>query len=535
MSGDFAGARLWWQEGLCCVSASWNDRVTLGFSMMRSVEVCLINPPLISQRNDPHTGIIFMPFMLASLSAYLRREGVSVQVLDALGLAPSSVAPFGENQIQGLTTAKTVESVDPGCKLIVFYFGGVVAYRAIVELLGICKQKYPDKTIALMENAQAVTAISLRSKASELLDLGFDCLLCGDPEIPIGPLVESVRAGTSLPECPGLIFRRPDGSVYVGPDRQVPDLDQLPFPDWSSFPLKNYWSLGYAHGPMEAPYLPLLTSRGCPVPCRFCVIPETNQRRWRARSAANVVDEMAYWQDTLHVSEFHIEDVNGTVRNDRIVEICDLIVQRGLRVNWKFAAGTKIETMKLETIPALARAGCTYISFSPETGSRSLLKLMNKPFKHDLAHDMVRSMSDHGIFSQACFVLGFPGETSSDVAATRAYIKQLTKVGLDEIAQFIITPIPGSDIFGQFSGYKDYSQLTFSPVWRPDYKRLSRRRFRQYVRFVFWKMIYHPGKIVRQIINIFRGRFNTKMEQALFRVTLLRLYQWRDLVLRHKT
>ena len=28
-------------------------------------------------------------------------------------------------------------------------------------------------------------------------------------------------------------------------------------------------------------YLPLLTSRGCPYPCKFCVIVETNNRKWR--------------------------------------------------------------------------------------------------------------------------------------------------------------------------------------------------------------------------------------------------------------
>jgi anaerobic magnesium-protoporphyrin IX monomethyl ester cyclase len=136
-------------------------------------------------------------------------------------------------------------------------------------------------------------------------------------------------------------------------------------------------------------------------------------------------------------------------------------------------------------------------------------------------------MHRHGIYSQACFVLGFPGEIAADVKETAAYIKKLTRAGLDEIAQFIITPIPGSSIADQFSSYDDLTQLTFSPRWRTDYKTLHRRRLIQYFKFLCWKTLYHPQKLMRQFFNIWRGSFETKMEQALYRVTLFRLSMFR--------
>ena len=229
---------------------------------MPSSEICLINPPLISQRNDPHTGIIFMPFMLAALSAYLRQRGWKVQVLDAFGLAPSRFAPYGRKQIQGLSILETVQQIHSSAQVIILHFGGVVAYRAIVELLGECRRRYPGKKYVLMENAQAVTSLSLRAKAEEFLDLGFDALLHGDPEVAVNDLLVALSEGGPLPERAGLIFRRPDGSVFMSPKQEFfGNLDSLPFPDWTSFPLENYWSIGYAHGPMEGPYLPLLTSR----------------------------------------------------------------------------------------------------------------------------------------------------------------------------------------------------------------------------------------------------------------------------------
>jgi len=491
------------------------------------MKVCLINPPLISQKDDPHTGIIFMPFLLAYLSSYLKKEGYDVVVVDALGEAPAKFKPFEDRQIQGLSIEETVRRTPADVEVVFVYFIGVSAFRAVEELAKIFRRDRPKTRLVLMENSQAVTAISLRHEATPLLALGYNALVTGDPESGAGALLQAWTKGEPIPELPGLTFKRFDGSLSqvakMVPNR---DLDTLPFPDWNAFPLHNYWKLGYAHGPQESNYLPLLTSRGCPVPCRFCVIPATNERKWRPRSPLNVVDEMEHWQRTLGVSEFHIEDVNPTVRNQRMIDISEEIVRRNLNVRWKFASGTKIETMELATIPVLAKAGCTYISFSPETGSPALLEKMNKPFKHDLALAMVKEMHAVGIKSQACFVLGFPGETEQDVALTRQYIKDLTVAGLDEIAQFIITPIPGSDIFDQFSGYENYSQLTFSPAWRSDYRKLHRRRTIQYLRFFAAKLIYHPGKIARNGWGILTGRFETKLEQALHRVTLWRLQKF---------
>lgn len=491
------------------------------------MKVTLINPPLISKKNDPHTGLIFMPFMLAHLLSYLKQCGAQTQLIDGLGENPWKFSDFGKMQIQGLTLEEIVTKIDPESEVCFFYFGGIVAYSGIVTLLQNIKQKFPKMICILVENAQAVTAPSLKKDAGHFLDLGFDILLYGDVEKPAGIVLEHLSERKALPEIDGLIFKRSDGSVFIGEGLPIDsDLDQLPFPAWEDFPLKNYWKIGYAHGPMEGPYLPLLTSRGCPVNCRFCSIPGTNKRRWRSRSPKNVCDELQYFSEKLGVTEFHLEDVNPTVNNNRIVEFCEEILRRNLKIRWKIVAGTKIETMKLETIPLMAKAGCTFIGFAPETGSQELLKKMNKPFNHELALKMVKSMHEHRITAQAVFVLGFPEETKSDVVETAKYIRKLAFAGVDEIAQYIIVPMPGSAIFDQIKGYENYSDITFSPTWRADYKSLDFRRKKQYLVFLFWKTLLFPNKIVQNIANVFRRKFKTKMEQALYRVTLWHVEKW---------
>ena len=151
---------------------------------------------------------------------------------------------------------------------------------------------------------------------------------------------------------------------------------------------------------------------------------------------------------------------------------------------------------------------------------------MKKPFKYDLAYEMTKMMHKNGIFSQACFILGFPGETQEDIKETSKYIRKLTFAGVDEIAIFIVTPIPGTEIFDEFKGYDDFSQLSFSPTWRKDYKYLKRQRLRLYIWFIILKGILYPHKIIRHLINIPKGHFDTKLEQAFYRISFWHLYNF---------
>lgn len=98
----------------------------------------------------------------------------------------------------------------------------------------------------------------------------------------------------------------------------------------------------------------------------------------------------------------------------------------------------------------------------------------------------------------------------------------LAKNGVDEIALFIISPVPGSKIFEQFSGYSSLSELNFTPTWRTDYKMLNTFRLKLYIQFIVWKFIFHPTKIFRQIYNFCLRRFETKMEMVPYKALRLK-------------
>jgi len=489
--------------------------------------VVLINPNLVVQRNDPFTtGIVYMPISLAYIASSLRKANIPLKVIDAFAEQPYQARHNNKFLILGLSCTEIVERIPADAQVVFVYAINLTNHLSTIDIVEAVKQERRDLQIVVVENPHAVTAYSLHHVANEFYDAGADYILTGDGERRAVRLVETLMNSFSesdLLRLDGVGSRK----FYNMPVDETNDLDNLPFPAWDLFPIENYWSLRFAHGPQTTRrYLPLLTSRGCPYRCKFCVAPATSNQKWRSRSAHNVVDEIEYSINKYQVCEFHIEDIDPTVSDHRIRAICDEILKRRLNIIWKIAAGTKVETIRNEeTINLMAKAGCRYISVSPETGSPRLLKLMNKPFDLNHAVRLIKRMNQVGICSQACFVLGFQGETNNDLRMTWNLVRELTRVGADEIALFIITPVPGSSIFNEFYGYKFLSELNFSPAWRTDYRMLSNFRLRLYMNFLFWKLYYHPIKILRQLFNFIRHSFETKMEMVVYRALV---YKWLD-------
>lgn len=484
----------------------------------------LINPNLIFQRNDPFTtGIVYMPISLAYSAASLLRADIPLTVIDAFAEQPRQSRTEGKFTFLGLKYDEIVKRIPGDCQVVFVYAINLTSHLSCIGIVSRIKKERPETPIVILENTQAVTAYSLKHVAKEFYDAGASYILTGEADRRIIDLYRHLSDVTSLTTLKSL-----DGlgssEFYNPPIGKINDLDSLPFPAWHLFPLRNYWGMKFAHGPLSSKrYLPLLTSRGCPYVCGFCVVPETNNKKWRFRSPKNVVDEIEYFVKNHQVSEFHIEDLDPTISDDRIRGICTEIVRRNLKVKWKIVAGTKVETIKdEETIRMMAQAGCTYISISPETGSPELLKKMKKIFKIDHAKKILKAMNDNGVKSQACFVLGYPEETQEDRILTRNMVKALTRVGIDEIALFIVTPVPGSSIFEKFSGYSNLSDLNFTPVWRSDYKQLSDFRMKLYRDFLIWKCRYFPIKILKQALNFLMRRFETKMEMVPYRAIILK-------------
>ena len=151
---------------------------------------------------------------------------------------------------------------------------------------------------------------------------------------------------------------------------------------------------------------------------------------------------------------------------------------------------------------------------------------MNKPFDHEYGIKVTKELSKLKIRTQACFIAGCPGETKKDRDLTIKYVIQLVKSGVDEIAVFIYSTIPGSNFADQISGFKHFSELTRSPSWRSDYGEIKRFRTRMYLTFIVYKTIFHPRKVIRSVGSVVRRKYETKMEMSIVKYFKFRLLRW---------
>ena len=454
------------------------------------MKITLISPNIVSQVGDvAGTGIPYVPISLVYLASYLKKKKYDIQFIDSFSENPFIITEKKGFLYQGLTPKEILERVNNNTELIILYAAQVYAHQSLLDIAKELKKlKVP---IVVVENTQAVTAYSLQHAYKDFIAKGIDYVLAGESEPRIEDFISMLKEEKKKEDVDGLIYKDDKGKIKLNPKIKIQDPDELPFPDWDLIKLDNYWKLGYSHAPLTTgKYLPMLTSRGCPLICEFCVVPATNDKKWRPRSAASVVAEMEKYSKKYGVHEIHIEDLNPTVNRYRIEDICKLIIKKKLKLMIKFAAGTKAETFDLKTIDWMAKAGFKYISISPESGSPRILKHMRKYFNHEEA-----------------------------LKLTKQYVKRLARAGLDEIALFIMTPVPGSKAFDMVApDYKDISQLTFTPKWRKEYKKLVKWRIKILIAYVSTKLIYHPFKLFMHLINFITGHFRTKLEMTLYRI-----------------
>lgn len=487
-------------------------------------QIGLISPCIVVHHLDPHTGIPFMPHMAAHLAGEIHyHTSFDVQVIDCFGSASEHTRDFGKFLLLGIDEESVLKRLNKDIKVVLIYCRTIEDLFSTERIASIIRENRPETKIVYFENIQTVNSFSLGKIIHDILKKPGELAILGEPEDRIDRILTNLfnEDYQKLKEIPGIIFIDPTSKLVTRTMKAEfnKNLDALAKPFWEEFQLTGYWKIGFAHAPIknQSKFLPILTSRGCPYRCTFCVSPSLNPT-WRPRSAKNVADEIEYFYQKMQVTDFHVSDLDPTISDKRTRQIADEISKKNIPITWKLAQGTKIETIKSTgTLDKMHKSGCTFVSFSPESGSERMLKIMNKRFDVDHCLKMVRHMNKIGIKTQACFIAGVPGEHWHDRWLTIKLIAKLTFAGVDEIAITIFTPVPGSALENSLKGYKHYSELTHSPTWREDYKTQLLFRNLGYLTFFFFKL-FHLRKVFYEIKNFLSKNYSTKMEMSFFKL-----------------
>jgi anaerobic magnesium-protoporphyrin IX monomethyl ester cyclase len=256
-----------------------------------------------------------------------------------------------------------------------------------------------------------------------------DVICMGEGEMPFLELLERVEAGQPYFDVPNLWVRdRATGQEYRNYMRPViRDLDSLPAPIWDN---RNKWyirkeELGRNQDPaFKEYYIFVMTNRGCPYHCNYCVNSILNQGDYRAsghnrlrqRSVGHVLAELEsmrekYWNfDDLQISFF--DDI-FTLNPKWVVEFSQEYKKRFKNSFWCYFHPRNITE---EMMDALKEIGLNHVDMGVQTGSeRVRLDLMKRPESNESIIKSAKIMKERNIGIVIDVITDNPFETEQDM------------------------------------------------------------------------------------------------------------------------
>jgi MoaA/NifB/PqqE/SkfB family radical SAM enzyme len=482
----------------------------------------LISPRIAVQKNDfLGSGVPYWPIELATFASFLKQQKYSVKILDLFGESPESLEDMGDYYLQGKHINNFLLDQEVAASdVFVLYALSYMSHQEVLAISRTIRTLYRDVVIMVLENSQSVTGYDISILAGDFFKHGTDILLCGEVYWNWDEIlnIQNNSTGAKIPENVILSTQKFAQTVV----RKFNIRPKYPIPDWGSFPIKNYWSLPYSHGPKISKYLPIITSRGCPYSCDFCVTPSTNNTHWRGRIPSDVVNEIIELKEKFGVNDFQIEDLNPTLDKSRWKEICQLLIDHKANIRFYLVSGTKAETIDVVDIPLYAKAGCRYLSISPETGSKRVLSSMGKQFDYKHGIDLIQACKKYGIYTQGCFLVGHPTEEASDHQLSCKYLRQIVKAGLDEVGVFIVSPLAGSNIYkeNKINLSSEHLLPSFSPHGREGWEILNKRRV-ELITLFFYGKLKCGNSLWKQGFRSLFGTPKTKMENLPKRILFI--------------
>src|SRR5262249_23316046 len=105
------------------------------------------------------------------------------------------------------------------------------------------------------------------------------------------------------------------------------------------------------------------------------------------------------------------------------------------------------EALDAEVVTLLKASGCHMLTYAPESGSPATLKRIKKMVDIDRMLASMRSAVRAGIVLKANMIVGFPGQTWSEVVESFRFMVRMAWAGVSDVAVFPFVPYPGSELF----------------------------------------------------------------------------------------
>jgi anaerobic magnesium-protoporphyrin IX monomethyl ester cyclase len=358
------------------------------------MKIALINPSVKGSLKKENLG-------LANLASTLEADGHTTRIID---------------EIAGQNTDGELDDFKPD--LVGISFMTMYAPRAYALATKIKK----ERGLTVVLGGAHPTAMP-----EEALKYG-DCVVKGEAE-------------WSFPQA--ITDGKLEGIIDATPP---PVLDELPIPSRWQLDMDTYASAGEEIAGFSYRTLGIITSRGCPFKCTYCINSE-RETKLRFHGPERVIEELKYVVDRHHIESVAFYDELMATDAKRFKLICESMIQNNLH-HLKWECQMHAKTFRPDVLELMKKAGCIQVTVGFESGSQKILNTINKGATIEENDAAARMAHEAGLRVRGCFIVGTPGETREDVRMTEKFIK---KAKIDFASVHYMTPMPGTALYNQFS------------------------------------------------------------------------------------
>jgi anaerobic magnesium-protoporphyrin IX monomethyl ester cyclase len=380
----------------------------------------LINPPTgMYIRDDrcqvPVKGLssaLRMPLDLAYMAAAFEKYGWACKIGDYQAMAHGEQELFDD-----------LQQFEPDFVVISTTTPTLLNDLAICEHI---RESVPDATVVI-KGAHVTVEAEIILETCPCLDIAI--------KQEYEQVIEELAQNKKWQDIDGIVFRQKD-KVIVNPDRKyLENLDELPFPARSL--LKNELYVRPDTGETQTS---IMTSRGCPQNCTFCLVRTVSGVRVNTRSVDSVIEELRSCVEELGITNFYFRADTFTWNKEWVIELCKKIRRSDLDINW--VCNSRIDTIDEKLINDMKRSGCWMVGFGLESGDQKLLDKMKKGIRVETMRKTLKLCKKYGLSTYLFFVYGLPWETKESLQKTLKLAKELDG---DFVEFHQAYPFPGTE------------------------------------------------------------------------------------------
>ncbi|MCE9624200.1 MAG: B12-binding domain-containing radical SAM protein [Deltaproteobacteria bacterium] len=391
------------------------------------MKICLINPPT----TDPSERNVYFPMALLTLGGVLKKMEVEADLWDFDLFFKRSgnltEAAFGKILRAGVLGSGTdlfaISSICSNFPMAIYIAKQIKEFKpnAYVVMGGAQPSSVPQETLERFPF--------------------IDMVVAGEGEVTLRRLIEVEFDPSKFEGIPGLFYRE-NGGIKINPKRElVPDMDDLPLPDYSLINFSDY--IEAQHGR----FMPCLeVGRGCPFHCTFCSTSLMWEKDFRVKSSRRIVEEMNLLNRDHGFSDFNFIHDNFTTSRKFVLDFCDYLEKSGTQqFRWSVSSRTDcIDTRRLQTTHQVGLRG---LFFGIETGSAKMQAVIKKNLDFNHFEPIIQEGNRLGIGSTTAFILGFPEEDVDDMDATFLRALHYRLVGTERVFFSKLAALTGTSLY----------------------------------------------------------------------------------------